>query len=186
MILSALTDYDTRLHARRDRRAPQEENQPPRLALDDRDVAGEYKQHCSYRRLRAEGLARFPANQTIRSIKLYHRQVYGYRLPPPEARLPARRHARRQAQQATRASRPLADFLESSPDDLPARSLHARRGSESARLAGSTGIRRRLARSSSIAKRTRRPTRPRSSFRPSATTSCVTKRCSASCSPTTA
>jgi len=35
-----------------------------------------YKQHCSYRRLRAKGLARFPANQTIRSIKLYHRQVY--------------------------------------------------------------------------------------------------------------
>ncbi len=37
-----------------------------------------YKQHCSYRRLRAGGLTRFPANQTIRSIKLYHRQVYAF------------------------------------------------------------------------------------------------------------
>jgi hypothetical protein len=37
-----------------------------------------YKQHCSYRRLRAAGLKRFPANQTISSIKLYHRQIYSY------------------------------------------------------------------------------------------------------------
>jgi hypothetical protein len=39
---------------------------------------------------------------------------------------------------------------------------------------------------SSLARRMRRPRRPRSSFRPSATTSCVMRRSSASCSPTTA
>src|SRR6266436_2550783 len=44
MILSALTDYNLGY------------------------TLEEYKQHCSYRRLRAERLKRFPANQTIRSI----------------------------------------------------------------------------------------------------------------------
>lgn len=41
----------------------------------------QYKRHRSYRRLRAEGLRRYPPNQTIRTVKLYHRQVYafGYR-----------------------------------------------------------------------------------------------------------
>src|SRR4029079_3171349 len=57
MIHSAITDYD---HRQSDH------------GFD------EYKQHCSYRRLRAADLKRYPANQTIRSIKLYHRRIYGY------------------------------------------------------------------------------------------------------------
>src|ERR1700674_1703976 len=70
MILSALTDYDTgytleesagRLQKKAHRRVS-----PSTIGawLD------ESKQHCSYRRQRAEGLRRFPANQPIRSIKL--------------------------------------------------------------------------------------------------------------------
>src|ERR1700693_5154911 len=78
MILSALTDYDTgytleetaaRLHKKTKRNVS-----PSTIAA----WLAQYKQHCSYRRLRAKGLARFPANQTIRSIKLYHRQIYAY------------------------------------------------------------------------------------------------------------
>src|SRR6202158_976809 len=78
MILSALTDYNmgyslattaSRLKKRTNR------------SVSGSTIAtwlDEYKQHCTYRRLRTEGLKRFPANQTIRSIKLYHRQIYGY------------------------------------------------------------------------------------------------------------
>ena len=47
----------------------------------------DYKQHCSYRRLRAQGLRRYPPEQTIRSIKLYHRQVYGYAFHRPKLEL---------------------------------------------------------------------------------------------------
>ena len=38
----------------------------------------EHRALMSYRRLRGHGRHRFPPEQTIRSIKLYHRQVYGY------------------------------------------------------------------------------------------------------------
>ena len=38
----------------------------------------EHKAHLSYQRLRETGRHLFPPAQTIRSIKLYHRQVYGY------------------------------------------------------------------------------------------------------------
>jgi transposase-like protein len=44
----------------------------------------QYSQHCSYRRLRAAGLRRYPANQTIRSIKLHHRQIYAYAYHRPK------------------------------------------------------------------------------------------------------
>jgi transposase-like protein len=78
MILSALTDYNLGYTleetAARPRKKAHRTVAPSTIAswLD------EYKQHCTYRRLRAAGLRRYPANQTIRSIKLYHRQVYGY------------------------------------------------------------------------------------------------------------
>jgi transposase-like protein len=84
MILSALTDYNlgysleetgARLKRKTNRRAS-----ASTIAswLDD------YKQHCSYRRLRDSGLRRYPPNQTIRSIKLYHRQIYGYAFHRPK------------------------------------------------------------------------------------------------------
>jgi transposase-like protein len=80
MILAALTDYNVghslpqtaaRLKKRTNRRVS-----PSTIAawLD------EYRQHCSYRRLRPAGLARFPAEQTVRSIKLYHRQVTRFKV----------------------------------------------------------------------------------------------------------
>src|SRR5215510_5706044 len=78
MILSALTDDDlgytleetaTRLKKKTNRRMS-----PSTIT----SWLEQYRQHCSYRRLRAAGLRRYPANQTIRSIKLYHRQIYGY------------------------------------------------------------------------------------------------------------
>src|ERR1700686_2197709 len=38
----------------------------------------EYKPYCSYSRLRAEARARFRPEETVRSIKLYHRQIYAF------------------------------------------------------------------------------------------------------------
>src|SRR5437899_9900102 len=69
MILSALTDYDTgytleETAARLQKKAHRHVSPSTITSWLD-----EYKQHCSYRRLRREGLVRFPANQTIRSIK---------------------------------------------------------------------------------------------------------------------
>jgi transposase-like protein len=69
MILSALTDYDIGYTleetAARLKKKTRRTVSPATIAA----WLQQYKQHCSYRRLRAKGLARFPANQTIRSIK---------------------------------------------------------------------------------------------------------------------
>ena len=92
MILAALTDYDLgytleetagRLKKKINRRVS-----PSTIT----SWLEQCSKHCSYRRLRAAGLMRYPANQTIRSIKLYHRQIYGY-APSPEAGLPPIWHA---------------------------------------------------------------------------------------------
>src|ERR1700674_4677763 len=75
MILSALTDYNLgySLHetATRLKKKTNRSVSPSTIT----SWLAEYKQHCTYRRLRADGLAHFPANQTVHSIKLYHRQV---------------------------------------------------------------------------------------------------------------
>ncbi len=47
----------------------------------------DYRQHCTYSRLRAGGVSRFRAEQTIRSIKLYHRQIYAYAYHRPKLEL---------------------------------------------------------------------------------------------------
>ena len=70
----------------------------------------EYKQHCSYRRLRGEGLKRFPADQTIRSIKLYHRQIYGYAFHRPKLDPAAARMQRAHLSQSRAPRLPLARF----------------------------------------------------------------------------
>lgn len=84
MILAALTDYNlgytleeiaTRLKKKTNRRVS-----PSTVTT----WLEQYQQHCSYRRLRAAGLKRCPANQTICSIKLYHRQIYGYAYHRPK------------------------------------------------------------------------------------------------------
>jgi transposase-like protein len=84
MVLSALTDYNTgytleetaaRLKKKTNRRVS-----PSTITawLD------QYKQHCPYHRVRTRGLKRFRAAQTIRSIKLYHRQVYAFAYHRPK------------------------------------------------------------------------------------------------------
>src|SRR5882672_1036883 len=87
MILSALTDYDTgySLHetAARLKKEAHRNVSPSTIAtwLDA------YKQHCTYRRFRDIGRHRFAPTQTIRSIKLYHRQIYGYAYHRPKLEL---------------------------------------------------------------------------------------------------
>ncbi len=51
----------------------------------------EYRKHCSYVRLRAAGLARFRPEEAVRSIKLYHRQIYAFAYHRPKLEL-LRRH----------------------------------------------------------------------------------------------
>ena len=136
-------------------------------------------------RLRDDGRHLFPAEQTIRSIKLYHRQIYGYAFHRPKLELRAPRRRSTTSGPATRASHRSPIFSKQSrlicPHDL-FRARTIRRRAHRKRIQNSPTSRA----SSSTARRTRRRTSPRSSSRPSATTSCVTRRCSASCSPTTA
>jgi transposase-like protein len=84
MILSALTDYDTGYSLEQ---TAARFNKKTKRTVSPSTIAAwlrEYKQHCTHRRLRANGRARFPATQTIRSIKLYHRQVYAYAYHRPK------------------------------------------------------------------------------------------------------
>ena len=122
MILSALTDYDTghtlQETAARLKKKTNRSVSPSTIAT----WLEQYKRHCSYRRFRAEGISRFPANQTIRSIKLYHRQVYAYAYH--RAKLDLLRDGtlddKRTASAASTARfAPLADFLESVPTVCP-------------------------------------------------------------------
>ncbi len=78
----------------------------------------EYKQHYSYRRLRAQGLRRFKPEQTIRSIKLYHRQVYGYAYHRPKLEL-LRAGALDDKRKGDMHFGPVADFLERIPTNCP-------------------------------------------------------------------
>ena len=118
MILSALTDYDTvytlQETAARLKKKTNRSVSPSTITtwLD------EYKQHCTYRRLRADGLKRFPANQTIRSIKLYHRQIYSYAYPRPKLEL-VRRGTLDDKRTGDARFAAVADFLESIPTTCP-------------------------------------------------------------------
>lgn len=67
-----------------------------------------YEDVTSYHRLRDAGRSRFPPAQTIRSVKLYHRQVYRYAFHRPKLEL-----FRADAEHARLA--PLANFLEAVP-----------------------------------------------------------------------
>jgi transposase-like protein len=78
----------------------------------------EYKQHCSYGRLRSNGLRRYPPEQTIRSIKLYHRQIYGYAYHRPKLEF-VRAGTLDQKRSGDLHLAPLADFLESIPTTCP-------------------------------------------------------------------
>ena len=81
-----------------------------------------YRQHCSYARLRAAGLRRFPPEQTIRSVKLYHRQIYacGYHRPKLEFLRTGRLGDKREGTQTSSVRfTSLANFLENIPTTCP-------------------------------------------------------------------
>lgn len=80
----------------------------------------EYRDLTSYRRLRAEGLRRFKPEHAIRSIKLYHRQVYGYSFHHPKLALVREGLLDNKRRGDTRFAT-LADFLERIPTDCPHR-----------------------------------------------------------------
>jgi transposase-like protein len=118
MILSALTDYDLgytlEATARRLKKKSNRSVSPSTIT----SWLNEYRQHCSYRRLRAEGLRRFPANQTIRSIKLYHRQIYSYAYHRPKLDLVRTGRLDNKRAGDTQLAC-VADFLERIPSTCP-------------------------------------------------------------------
>jgi transposase-like protein len=72
----------------------------------------EYRSLTTYARLRVEGRRLYPPRQTIRAIKLYHRQVYKFEYHRPK--LAMLRQGREHARLAG-----VADFLERVPKDCP-------------------------------------------------------------------
>lgn len=118
MILSALSDYDTGFTleetAARLKKKTHRNVSPSTIA----SWLEQYKRHCSYRRLRAKGLARFPATQTIRTIKLYHRQIYSFAYHRPKLDFLRAGSLDDKRKGDTRFA-PLADFLEHVPTDCP-------------------------------------------------------------------
>jgi hypothetical protein len=118
MILSALTDYDTGYSlAETSARLKKKTNRsvsPSTIAswLD------EYRRHCTYRRLRASGLARYRAEQAMRTIKLYHRQVYAYAYHRPKLEF-VRNGSLDDKRKGDRRFAAVADFLESIPTHCP-------------------------------------------------------------------
>lgn len=118
MILAALTDYNLGyslpLTAARLKKKTNRHVSPSTIAawLD------EYKAHCSYRRLRAAGLRRLPPEQTIRSIKLYHRQVYAFAYHRPKLEF-VRNGTLDDKRLGDSRFAALADFLESVPTTCP-------------------------------------------------------------------
>ena len=118
MVLSALTDYNVgySLHetAARLKKKTNRSVSPSTITTWLR----QYKDHCTYRRLRADGLARFPAEQTIRSIKMYHRQVYAYAYHRPKLELVRGGSLDDKRRGDTRFAG-LADFLEAIPTGCP-------------------------------------------------------------------
>jgi hypothetical protein len=118
MILSALTDYDLGYSlaetAARLKKKTNRSVSPSTITA----WLQEYKQHCSYRRLRAEGLARFRPEETVRSIKLYHRQIYGFAYHRPKLEL-VRAGTLDDKRRGDIHFAALADFLESIPTTCP-------------------------------------------------------------------
>ncbi len=73
---------------------------------------GAHKEHTTFRRLRADAKAIYPPAQTIRSIKLYHRQIYAFAYHRSKLALLHRNPQHRRFA-------PLASFLESIPTACP-------------------------------------------------------------------
>jgi len=118
MILSALTDYNigyslTETAARLKKKTSRRVSPSTITAW-----LAQYKAHCSYRRLRGNALALFPPEQTIRSIKLYHRQVYGFAYHRPKLEFIRSGSLDDKRKGDTRFAA-LADFLEAIPTRCP-------------------------------------------------------------------
>jgi transposase-like protein len=118
MTLAALTDYNTGYSLQQV--ASRLKNRTNRSVSPSTINAWleQYRDHCGYRRLRAAGLTRYPAQQTIRSIKLYHRQVYSYAFHRPKLDLVRDGALDDKRRGDTRFAR-LPDFLESIPTTCP-------------------------------------------------------------------
>ena len=96
---------------------------------------GAHKEQTTFRRLRAEAKTIYPPTQTIRSIKLYHRQVYAFAYHRSKLTL-LRRNPQHQRFE------PLASFLENHSVIVPARAVSQRGRSEGPRLASAARVRR--------------------------------------------
>ena len=122
MILGALMDYDIGYSlnetAARLKKKTHRTVSPTTIA----NWLHEYRAHCTYQRLRAEGLRRFPAEQTIRSTKLYHRQIYAFAYHRPKLELlraGALDDKRADSAASTARFAGLADFLVNVPSSCP-------------------------------------------------------------------
>jgi hypothetical protein len=118
MILSALSEYDLGYTleetAARLRKKSGRHVSPSTIT----SWLNEYRRHCTYRRLRADGQRHFPPAQVIRSIKLYHRQVYGYACHRPKLDF-VRAGTLDDKRMGNTRFAPLADFLECVPTSCP-------------------------------------------------------------------
>ena len=122
MILAALTDYNLGYSlaetAARLKKKTNRSVSPSTITA----WLHEYRQHSTYRRLRAAGLTRFPADQAIRSIKLYHRQIYAYAYHRPKLELlrTGKLDDKREGgSESTVRFTSLANFLENIPSLCP-------------------------------------------------------------------
>ena len=134
----------------------------------------EHRDLATYARLREAGRRLAPPAQTIRTVKLYHRQVYEYAYHRPKLALLA------ESAEHARFTGGLASFLEAVPKTCPHDLFTA--SVRASQTAADFIDRTRL---TAQGRRTSPPARRRSSFPPSATIICATRHCSASCSPTT-
>jgi transposase-like protein len=136
MILSALTDYNTGYSLRDTAARLQKKTNRNVSPSTITKWLHEYKQLCTYQRWRARGLARFSPAQTIRSIKLYHRQIYSYAYHRAKLDFLRRGVLDDKRKDDTRFA-PLADFLERVPTDCP-HDLFTREGDTKGRASQAT------------------------------------------------
>ncbi len=181
---AAQQDLSARRHSRRRHplqsrphagRGGRETEIASRHAIAPSTLAGwidEHRDLATYARLREAGRRLAPPAQTIRTVKLYHRQVYEYAYHRPKLALLA------QSAEHARFTGGLASFLEAVPKTCPHDLFTA---SVRASQTAADFIDR--ARSPRAERRTSPPAPRRSSFPPSATIICATRSCSASCSP---
>ena len=130
----------------------------------------EHSDLMSYRRLRDAGRHRFPPEQTIRSIKLYHRQVYRYAFHRPKLELLRESVDDKRWDTASHRSpifsKPSRSFARTSCFAAKQQPGAHRKPSRRSPMSGA---------SSSIAKRMRRRARQRWSFQLSATIGAATR-----------